>query len=288
MQRLHFLIPLPLLSFAPLTQADDAVITGELQEWHKITLSITGPECDEADDSPNPFRDYRMMVRFVHDSGVHEYIVPGYFAADGNAAETSATSGNVWRAHLAPDMAGVWHYEVAFIAGEGIAIEEGVDALEQAMPVEDCHGLSGSFSVEPTSRTGRDFRAHGRLEYVGERYLQFAGSGEYFLKVGADAPETLLACSDFDGTTSEGRPLKTWEPHLQDWNEGDPQWQDGRGRGLIGACNYLASTGCNAISFLPYNAGGDGNNVWPHVSRDDKLHFVRSTAASWASSASST
>ena len=32
--------------------------------------------------------------------------VPGYFAADGNAANTSATSGNKWRAHLSPDKAG--------------------------------------------------------------------------------------------------------------------------------------------------------------------------------------
>ena len=46
---------------------------------------------------------------------------------------------------------------------------------------------------------------------------------------------------------------------------GDPTWKDGKGKGLIGAVNYLASKGVNSISFLPYNAGGDGDNVWPFV-----------------------
>jgi hypothetical protein len=42
--------------------------------------------------------------------------VPGYFAADGNAGETSAESGTKWRAHLAPDKAGQWNYFVSFTA----------------------------------------------------------------------------------------------------------------------------------------------------------------------------
>lgn len=32
--------------------------------------------------------------------------MPGYFAADGNAAETSAKSGNKWRVHFATDKTG--------------------------------------------------------------------------------------------------------------------------------------------------------------------------------------
>jgi hypothetical protein len=40
------------------------------------------------------------------------------------------------------------------------------------------------------------------LQYTGRHYLQFAGSGEYFLKLGADSPETLLAYTDFDGTVA--------------------------------------------------------------------------------------
>ena len=108
---------------------------------------------------------------------------------------------------------------------------------------------------------------------MGERYLKFAGSGKYFLKAGADAPETLLGYADFDGTVA-GKPkkvqLKTWAPHVKDWTPDDPTWQNGKGKGLVGAINYLSGKGCNAFSFLTYNAGGDGDNVWPFVKRDRK------------------
>ena len=80
--------------------AAEPEITGELKQWHKVTLTIDGPSAHETNNAPNPFLDYRMMVTFTHESGPPSYRVPGYFAADGNAARTSATSGNKWRAHL--------------------------------------------------------------------------------------------------------------------------------------------------------------------------------------------
>ena len=76
-------------------------------------------------------------------------------------------------------------------------------------------------------------------------------------------------------------PLHTFAPHVKDWRRGDPTWKGGKGKGLIGAVNYLASKGLNSISFLPYNAGGDGDNVWPFVSRDDKFHYDVSKLDQW-------
>ena len=35
------------------------------------------------------------------------------------------------------------------------------------------------------------------------------------------------------------------------------------------------------FSFLTYNAGGDGDNVWPFVLRDDKLHYDCSKLDQW-------
>ncbi len=67
--------------------------------------------------------------------------------------------------------------------------------------------------------------------------------------------------------------LKHWKPHLRDWKTGDPSWKDGKGKGMIGAINYLSGKGCNVFSFLPYNAGGDGDNVWPFIARNDKFHY---------------
>ena len=68
---------------------------------------------------------------------------------------------------------------------------------------------------------------------------------------------------------------------MQDWNPCDPVWQGHKGKGLIGAINYLSSKGCNAFSFLTYNAGGDGDNVWPFIHRDDKLHYDCSKLDQW-------
>ncbi len=254
-----------------------ANISGELKQWHKVTLTLDGPSAKETDTAPNPFTDYDFTVTFEHESGSPSYRVPGYFAADGHAAETSATSGNQWRAHLSPDKTGGWNYVVSFQQGKLAAVNGGGAALK---PFD---GLKGSFVVAATDKTGRDLRSQGRLGYVGKHFLQFAGTNEYFLKAGADAPETLLALKEFDGTEAHKpkAPLKSWEPHLKDWREGDPTWQGGKGKGLIGAINYLSGKGMNVFSFLTYNAGGDGDNVWPFVERDDKLHYDCSKLDQW-------
>ncbi|MDA1165219.1 MAG: DUF5060 domain-containing protein [Planctomycetota bacterium] len=260
--------------------SDTIEISGELKTWHNITMTLDGPFAHEQDNEPNPFTDFRLEVEFTHANG-GRYVVPGYFAADGNAANTSAESGTKWRVHFAPDTHGEWTWKVTFRRGRLAAL----DRESPAESITSLDGRSGTIRVSPTDRTGRDLRAQGRLQYVGKRYLQFAGSKRYFLKAGADAPETLLACADFDNTHAGNprkAPLKTWSPHTKDWSEGDPTWRDGQGKGLIGAVNYLSGKGCNAFSFLTYNAGGDGDNVWPFIHRDDKLHYDCSKLDQWA------
>jgi hypothetical protein len=262
------------------TRASDVSITGELRQWHKVTLTLTGPQADERSNAPNPFVDYRMTVTFAHESGSPTYSVPGYFAGDGDAANSSARSGNKWRAHVAPDKTGRWTYRIAFASGKGVALA----AASTAQAVAPFDGRTGTFQIAATDKRAPDFRARGRLQYVGKHYLQFAGSGDYFLKLGSDSPETLLAYADFDDTVAlkPQVPLHAYAPHIQDWRTGDPTWKDGRGKGLIGAVNYLASKGVNSISFLPYNAGGDGDNVWPFVARDDKFHYDVSKLDQWS------
>jgi hypothetical protein len=68
-------------AFAAARQAEgpDVTISGELRQWHKVTLTLAGPQADEASASPNPFVDYRMTVTFTHESGAPTYRVPGYF-----------------------------------------------------------------------------------------------------------------------------------------------------------------------------------------------------------------
>ena len=97
------------------TNEKDGQITGEKKAWHTVTLTFTGPNTSEY-DTVNPFTDYRLDVEFSN--GNQKIIVPGYFAADGNAAETSARSGNKWRAHFCPPSPGTWNYNVAFLKGK--------------------------------------------------------------------------------------------------------------------------------------------------------------------------
>jgi hypothetical protein len=172
-------------------RAQGANVSGELRQWHKVTLTVDGPQADEAGRDPNPFRDFRMTVAFVHESGVPAYNVPGYFAADGNAANTSATGGNKWRAHVTPDTSGRWDWTISFVSGKDVALD--ATAAGHAQPLAPLDGLTGSFQIGATNKTAPDFRGRGRLEYVGGHHLRFAGSGEYFLKMGTDSPETFLA-----------------------------------------------------------------------------------------------
>jgi len=274
-----------------------AVVSGELKKWHKITLTFDGPQTSE-DAEPNPFLNYRLNVNFIKDGKRH--VVPGYYAADGEAGQTGAAAGNKWRVHFAPDEEGRWSYTASFRTGPDIALDND-PAAGSAIAFD---GAQGTFSVGPSDKTGRDHRAKGLLKYVGKRYLQFAQTGpaspkatpaasEYFLKGGADSPENFLAYADFDGTYDTGERIREGEavigeflhhytPHLQDWQPGDPTWRNGKGKGIIGALNYLASIGMNSVYFITYNIdGGDGKDVWPWTSPDEKSRFDCSKLDQW-------
>lgn len=240
-------------------------IRGELKKWHKITLTFNGPEASET-DTLNPFMNYRFDVYFTHKESGKTIKVPGYFAADGNAGETSATSGNKWRVHLAPDQIGTWIYKIDFRIGNWMAISERKEAGKSPGFMD---GLEGSFVVEKSDKTGRDNRAKGRLQYDGTRYLKYAETGKPMLKVGPDSPENFLSYKDFDGTFHhdghKDELVKSWQAHLRDWKEGDPTWRNGKGKAIIGAVNYLVSKGLNSFSFLTLNIKGDDQNVFPFV-----------------------
>ncbi len=253
-------------------------VSGEARKWHKLTLAFDGPAHREADVDPNPFLDYRLNVTFTHPGSGKSYTVPGYFAADGDAAQTSATAGNQWMVHFRPDETGAWNYTASFRSGANVAISTDPTAGAAASAID---GLSGSLIIDVSNKTGRDFRARGRLEYVGEHYLRFAETGDYFVKGGSDAPENFLAYDDFDNTPNNGGRRKSWSPHAGDWNPGNPSWQGGKGTEMIGALNYLASEEANAFSFLTMNINGDDKNVYPYVTTSDFKHFDVSKLDQW-------
>ncbi len=261
-------------------------VTGEMKVWHTITFTFNGPASSEY-DTINPFTDYRLDIEFS--DGRQTIHVPGYFAADGTAAETSARAGNKWRAYFCPPSEGKWSYNVTFLKGKNIAISDDLSKGQKCY----VDGESGIITVDKTDKTIPDFRAKGRLQYDGTRYLKHTGNGEIFLKGGADSPENFLGYKEFDGTyyggnnitrSGEAAPndgLHQYEPHIRDWKEGDPQWKNGRGKGIIGALNYLASKGMNSFYFLTLNILGDGEDVWPYTDRNERYRFDCSKLDQW-------
>ncbi|MEM6722734.1 MAG: DUF5060 domain-containing protein, partial [Bacteroidota bacterium] len=208
--------------------------------------------------------------------GNQTFIVPGFYAGDGNAAESSTSCGDRWQVHFAPNQTGNWNYAASFRTGDDVAISTDLSA---GTPTS-FDGASGSFSIAASDKTGRDLRGQGRLEYIGERYLKFA-DGDYFIKIGADAPENFLAYDDFDNTPNIGNRRKSWADHEADWNAGDITWQGGKGQGIIGAVNYLSEQGQNVFSFLTMNINGDDRNVFPYVSSNDRTRIDVSKVAQW-------
>ena len=249
---------------------------GEMKTWHKVTLAFGGPASSETAD-PNPFTDYRLNVTFTNGDAKH--VVPGYYAADGRAAESGAAAGNVWLVHFAPPKTGAWTWKASFRSGDNVAASDDANAGQAVASID---GKTGTLTIGPTDKTGRDHRGKGLLQYVGHRYLKFAETGEWFLKCGADAPENFLAYEDFDNTTNVGGRRKSWKPHVRDWRSGDPTWRGDKGKGIIGALNYLVSEGMNAFSFIPITIYGDDKNVSPYLTeRGPFTRFDCSKLAQW-------
>ncbi len=259
-------------------------ISGELKQWHTISLQFEGPKTSE-NAIENPFLNYRLSVEFMNDKS--QYTIRGFYSADGNSAETSADSGNIWQVNFTPDQIGDWTYTAKLHYGDQIALD---DHLENGVEIK-LNNAKGTFHIKPSDKTGVDFRAHGRLK-ISKGYFHFQDSDFYWLKGGADSPENLLAYKDFDATyrmqsSSKDGEAKTsnqihlYEPHWKDWQPGDPTWQDDKGKGIIGAINYLSSTGMNVVYFLTMNINGDGKDVWPYISPEVFNRFDVSKLAQW-------
>lgn len=267
-------------------QRNSVKISGELKQWHKVELTFDGPETSEY-AKENPFLDYRLEVTFIHDGD--SILVPGFYAADGKASETSTDSGDQWKVRFCPNKVGDWNYSVSFQKGKDIAISDDRNAGEAIAS----NGLNGVIHIEPSDKEAPDFRALGLIIPDGH-YLRFSGNDSYFLKGGADSPENFLAYVDFDQTyrfgekeilrEGEANPkenIHQYAPHLKDWKEGDPTWKGGKGKGMIGALNYLASQSVNSVYMLTMNIQGDGKDVWPYSDHDERYRFDCSKLDQW-------
>ncbi|MEO0733665.1 MAG: DUF5060 domain-containing protein [Bacteroidota bacterium] len=276
MQKLILLLGLFLLLTA--CAETDPAVTADLtiKKWQKVSLDFAGPKSSET-AADNPFVNYRLDVTFRN--GEREMTVPGFYAADGNAAESSADAGNVWRVHFRPDEVGEWTWEATLHHGDQVVYDP-----QKGERIE-LEGGVGTLLVQPAAAGEK-----GRLVRNHPRYLTWAETGQAFLKGGADSPENLLGYYEFDGTYRHSNEFREGEAkteglhefasHAGDFTDG-PTWQDGKGKNLMGALSYLAGLGVNSFYALTLNINGDGKDVWPFVDHETFDRFDVSKLAQW-------
>lgn len=277
-----FFITLSLIICSCSEEKNNFVLDGSQKKWQPITLTFDGPQVSET-DSINPFLEYSLLVRFSN--GDEQLPVLGYFAADGDAENTSALSGNKWRAKFSPNKTGTWKFDAYLMQGEDIAVTPFVEPEKG----NTLWKVSGDFEVTEADSTANGFYGTGKLAYVEDHYLRASETGKAFLKNGVGSPETFLAYYEFDGTVKKegaytptlNNGLHEYPDHRKDWKSGDPTWADGKGKAIIGALNYLASKGMNSLYFLVMNEHGDGDNIWPWIDPVEQRRYDVSKLAQW-------
>ena len=119
-------------------------VSGELKTWHKVSIDFMAPK--NFKETASTFRDYRLDVTFTNQSTGQVITVPGFFAADGDAANTSATEGNIWRVNFNPPSVGDWTYEASFRTGKDIAASTNPNA---GAAVNFIDGEGGVLNIAP-------------------------------------------------------------------------------------------------------------------------------------------
>lgn len=223
-----------------------AAVSGALQVGRKVTLDFTGPFRTE---NPSTFSDFRLSVVFTHESSGRSILVPGYFAADGEGRDSSATAGDIWRAHFCPPEAGPWRYVAHFRHGAGVAVEQGEEA---GAPADYIDGVSGKFPIAPKALTDKALTGLDPSKQSAEaadRELVFVrnpganGDASFSFTAADEALDGLLACGEFDNTVDMGR----YDSYAKHWTGADPSWAGGRGKAVIGAVNMLATGGAKSV-----------------------------------------
>ena len=117
---------------------------------------------------------YRLNITFKN--GDTKYSVPAFYSSDGNAAESIAVKGKVWKLRFRPDKIGKWDYEVPFRKVKNIAINESNDYGE---PVS-FDGTKGSFVISDTNEKIDVHYAKGRIANADGTYLKYTETQEPF------------------------------------------------------------------------------------------------------------
>lgn len=254
-----------------------------------VSIDISGPMVTET-DQVNPFTDYVMWTQIEHESG-RRWKLRGYFAADGKSEYSSASRGNQWRTKFTPAHSGKYSFKSRLYKGDKAAISDFIHARGKLELISE---KLGGLVVSGQTLDDSGFNNSGFLS-VKNGYFYFQHTNKYWLKGGSNSPENMLGYWEIDGTyraskqardgeAAAGDNLHHFPGHVADFKDGDPLWGDSskpKGKGLIGAINYLAEQGINSQYFLTMNINGDGRDVWPYLKHETFDRFDVSKLAQW-------
>jgi Domain of unknown function (DUF5060)/Putative collagen-binding domain of a collagenase len=251
------------------------VVTGELLQWHTVTVGFSGPPASEtgmtlpgAYRAPSTFADYLLDCTFEHAASNAKFVVPGYYAGDGKGANQLSIGGNIWYCHFTPPTTGLWSWKTKYAQGTNVAQNGGGN------PGGFFDGASGTMDIVASDKTGRDFRGLGRVVAKNGQYV--FPNGQVLRKVGPSSPTNLLDYADFDAAKADA---KTYSAHVADYTATDPTFADGKGKGLIGALNYLSSKGVTSLAVTTFDVQ---SGVFPFLLKfDNQLQYDLSKIAQW-------
>ncbi len=180
-------------SAAPVT------ISGELKQWHKVTLTLDGPFAREPTAIAEPVPGLSDDGgRSSHESGSPRYRVPGYFAADGNAARPPPTRGQVARAPL-PRQDGPLDLPRLVLAGKQAAVDDAAASLAPGRP----RRLDGLFVIGADGQDRAATSARAGPAAVRRQTLPAIRRHRRVLPQGRRRrPREPAGYADFDGTHS--------------------------------------------------------------------------------------
>ena len=171
-------LPKPNKAIAAVEPQDSMTI---VKQWHTHTIDVLGPQTSESNQD-NPFLNYRLLVTFTQDDTTRT--VRGYYAADGNAAQSGADAGATWQVKFKPPKTGEWQYEARLEQGEGIALQKKTQS-GKLVTIK-----TGEFRVIDSDREAPDFRALGYMT-VENSHFYFPEKKRYWLKGGHQQPRKL-------------------------------------------------------------------------------------------------
>lgn len=289
------------------------VITGNNKVWQPIQIDFTGgPNLPQTNANPNPFTDFKLDVTFK--SPTNEiFKVPGFYRGSGTWAvrftpdvkgiwtfstsfrsgPTVAVSDSLGLPGYCDGLTGEFNIQAAdgnstgFYKKGRLCIDTPFTFVGGNITENTTWGRDGSpYILDQTvivsgdvtltinggavvmmkpgtyvkSEAGGKVHAIGPCKFIAydsaaleakSYYLKTIGDGKHWIKGGTDSPEDFLAHS--------------FTPH----------------GGVFGMLDYLKSRNVNSVYVLLMNIGGDGDNVYPYVSKTDLTHFDLAKLETW-------